>query len=723
MNRTRSLPAPRRLDRRDPHLAIAELFDPSITQWLWESLPEECQRERFDKRSMPDRYRPFVAEESAGGPWTTSALNFTAVPRTITQELAWLTFREVQLGRTVSPSAYATAVRIVRRVTADERNGVTAGSLLSMPADDWVRLARLAAMRDGATLARSVALVGSTTLRRWQDTLCYAYHRGPWWELDVWNPVLDSRIPRRAHEPMGRNVVNFSHLTTGWLREAAKWWLSQALITEAYTWTSVKTRLDGLKWFQRALDTSEDANGPLLIEDHDLRREFFIAMASMLKSHIVTHGATKGKPLGKTARAQAISTVEQFYRFMYDNRHRAAKVLGDDRWGRLDATYTVPFRLEDKPRGRNKLPTLDRILEDDVLSQIAVGMELVAKPRDEGGLGDLQALHILALLIATGRRVNEILMMDFDPLTSLIAGPEVTEGDETALVARMRYQRTKIESSTEPSIPVNLEVVKIIRAQQLHVRELMRARGIEQDPPYLFLRTMQNSRGEAPYSSATFNLRMSALSERMGIKDSTGRPVSISKTHNFRHTKATSLLNAGVPLHVVMRYFGHITPAMTMHYAQTLSETAEAEFLRYRKIKADGREVAVDPGDLFDLMHLSQRADRILPNGWCMLAPGQFCGKGNACLTCGDWATDESHRPDLERQLTATDQLVEHRCAAFAQRYGQDMPEDNIWLAERRKEQGALRKVLITLDELKVRPDAAPAVVRGVAANDQPEVA
>ena len=39
-----------------------------------------------------------------------------------------------------------------------------------------------------------------------------------------------------------------------------------------------------------------------------------------------------------------------------------------------------------------------------------------------------------------------------------------------------------------------------------------------------------------------------------------------------------------MPLHVVQRYMGHVTPAMTMEYAETLAETHEREFLRYRKI-------------------------------------------------------------------------------------------------------------------------------------------
>ena len=93
------------------------------------------------------------------------------------------------------------------------------------------------------------------------------------------------------------------------------------------------------------------------------------------------------------------------------------------------------------------------------------------------------------------------------------------------------------------------------------------------------------------------------------------------------------MLNSGVPLHVLQRYLGHLTPTMSMTYAQTLQSTAEAEFLRYRKITADGREIEVDPQDLYDMLELDRRTDRILPNGYCLLPPRQVCGKGNAPLT------------------------------------------------------------------------------------------
>lgn len=47
------------------------------------------------------------------------------------------------------------------------------------------------------------------------------------------------------------------------------------------------------------------------------------------------------------------------------------------------------------------------------------------------------------------------------------------------------------------------------------------------------------------------------LTNAFEIRGSAGQVVSIASTHRFRHMRATSLLNAGVPIHVIMKYLGH----------------------------------------------------------------------------------------------------------------------------------------------------------------------
>lgn len=703
--------AGKRLDRRDPRLPVSEMFDADVAATLWESLPEDCRRDHFDKTTMPERYRAAVAETSAGGPWTTIALSMRGLPEPMTGELAWLLHREIDLGRRVYPLAFNATTRLLRAATS--HGGATARaaqSLLQLTPEEWLHQAHGARLR-GTQLGRSNDYHALHTIRRLQDVLVYPYHRGNWWQLNVWNPQLDPRVPQRDHEPLGRSSANFSHLTSDWLREAAKWWLSTCLETERYSWSTMKTRLDGLKWLQRYLDEAGDA-GPPLVVDPDELRPFVRGFLAGVRSHRVTSGPRTGQPLAANPRRAILTTIEQFYAWMYDNRTDAATTLREPRWLALGPAHSVLFRAGDKPRLTNR-HSEDMVLEDDVVARIAEGAELLALPKAEGGLGDLAAFHALMLLIRTGRRVNEVLMMDFDPLLPLVGSNDV---DESGLVARMRYQQTKVQTGQPNSIPVDAEVVAIIRTQQIEARRHMSSMGwMDREPRYLFPRPRENRNGAHPYSDATLHSILGKLTDRLGITDSQGRIVAISKTHRFRHTAATNLLNAGVPLHVVMRYFGHASPEMTMHYAITLAQTAEREFLRFKKVTTDGRPLPLDSEDLYDVLQLDKRADRVLPNGWCMLPPKQVCNRGNACLSCDKFVTDASHAPELRRQLTDTERLLEQRQSAFLAKYGTPMDEDNVWAQGRTAETASLRQILLAIEDVSDTSQA----VRGAGANDR----
>ncbi len=168
-------------------------------------------------------------------------------------------------------------------------------------------------------------------------------------------------------------------------------------------------------------------------------------------------------------------------------------------------------------------------------------------------------------------------------------------GSRAPLTARLRYQQTKIDGAPD-TIPVDAEITAIIRAQQEWAAAWLDAHAAPGTRPrYLFLGLLFNRNADRPYVSATLHKTRTEMALRLGIRDSAGRMVDFQRTHRFRHTRATSLLNAGLPVHVVQRYLGHLSPAMTMHYAQTLAETHEAEFLRYRKITADARDLQASP--------------------------------------------------------------------------------------------------------------------------------
>jgi hypothetical protein len=242
-------------------------------------------------------------------------------------------------------------------------------------------------------------------------------------------------------------------------------------------------------------------------------------------------------------------------------------------------------------------------------------------PRQIRGLGDEQAMRAFLLAIATGRRINEILMMDFAPL-SPVPGLDTSQAAETGgPAARLRYQQTKIPGAPQ-AILVGADVVAIVAEQQDFARALVRAGDpAAADPPYLFLAWQANTAGQRHYRANTLNGLLTRLAAALQITDATGTLVDFQRTHRMRHTKATDLLNAGVPIHVVQRYMGHVSPAMTMYYAKTLAETHEAEFLRFAKLRRDGRPLQMDPADVYELVQLDRHTDRILPNGVCLLPP------------------------------------------------------------------------------------------------------
>ena len=349
------------------------------------------------------------------------------------------------------------------------------------------------------------------------------------------------------------------------------------------------------------------------------------------------------------------------------------------------------------------------------MTKIMAGIGLLGDPADDGGLGDdPQAMRIMMLQARLGRRISEILMLDPDPLLPLTASPQAAAGPG-ALTARLRYQQTKIDGAPD-TILVDAEVVAIIRAQQEWAADLAgRARRAGRAPPLPVPRACCSTATPTGPTCQRPCTRRSP-SWRGGSTSATapGGLVDFQRTHRFRHTRATSLLNAGVPIHVVQRYLGHLSPAMTMHYAQTLAETHEAEFLRYRKLTADARDLQIGARDLYDMLQLDQRTDRILPNGWCLLPPRQSCDRGNACLTCDKFATDATFLPELRAQKDRTLALIDTRQAAFTARTGSPMTPGNVWLDGRQREAAALDAIITTLD---ARPETAahgqPSAVRG----------
>lgn len=528
----------------------------------------------------------------------------------------------------------------------------------------------------------------------------------PWWAHDTWDLRLDPRIPRRDQEPHADRIINLASIEPVWLRDGVRYWLSQSLILDTYRWTTACTRATSVGTRFGQFCQQRGITEPAVADTVPALRGMFMDYLAFLRSPQATG---KGRAMAATGVNACQSHAQSFYSFMADNADAAAEFTGDARWGELTVAHTRLWAPGHTPkRAGNKREI--RYYTAGEMGRLLAHLPVLAAPtskalqiehegvtRTHRGIGDPQAARIWEIQALTGRRASEVCMLDRQPLTAIDFGgqPDAGPADPDAFVARLRYQQTKVDG-VDPTILVTQAVVTIIEEQQAWLTE---HHPEATDGPYLFIQPRGNARGLNPRSYRSYSSALKRLNKATQLADDSGKPLLYTETHRLRHTRATTLLNSGVPVHVLQRYLGHRSPEMSMRYAQTLDTTARAAFLQHKQVGADGREVNIAPQDLVDLQQLDRRADRALPNGLCLLPPTKTCDKGNACLPCGSFATDVTYLDEHTTQRGRIAALIQVRQAQFEQRHGVPMPDTNPWLAERLRELVSLDTIIARLEQ------------------------
>lgn len=635
-------------------------------------------------------------------------LNLAGLPEVIAAEMAWMAYWQAQDGTRSSVLALSQLANILRRAIREAHPFPPSIRLMDWPTasalQGWFYATRWHRLPPTYVRRRLRVVFGFPRM-----ALLAHCHDGPWWELDDWHPRCDPRIPLSTREPVADYGCSPGQLAVGWLRSAAKWYLGTMLESGTLRWTTVsQERLPCLRRFDKWLSTCLDDPRQVLGDPATARQQAagFARWAADPRNRVARECDTRhlGRPVHPRLVNDELRAVAELFAFVAANPTEARTVLGVGPWQQVTDAHAASW-LRQISRIPHTRDFNDRhYVDDHALAQITAALPLLGLPRDEqilitrgdgqqvsvAGLDDPQTMRMILLQILTGRRASEIRTCDaecIEPVTE--ATIAAAKGEQ---VARFRYAQSKIDIAPD-SILVDHEVTAIIQEQRNWVRDRFPTLA----PRHLFLRLLGNRLGDKPYPSGTYAWRLRQFSDLVQITDSKGRPVRLSHTHRFRHTRLTRLAELGLPIHVLQRYAGHATPTMSMHYIAQREEHAELAFLATVKLRSDGTRVQFSRED-HDSMHLFERADRFLPHGWCLLPPLQTCGKGNACLTCSVFVTDAGHQATLQRQLDHTEQLIARATDEFHQRHGIPMPEDNVWLAHRRAEQAALNQLLATMD-------------------------
>lgn len=229
-----------------------------------------------------------------------------------------------------------------------------------------------------------------------------------------------------------------------------------------------------------------------------------------------------------TSQARRLSSLRQFYRFLYTEGMRT-----DDPTGIIDA-----------PKKKQALP---KIMSEDTVSKLLAQAEAEADLKlsaqeDISGYFNAVRLHaLLELLYATGMRVTE-----------LVGLPEKT------IRSNQRFLLVRGKGAKERMVPLSVKAQNVL---QVYVS--LRDRVPEwQNSPWLFPARSENGF----LARQVFARDLKSLAARAGVSAAAVSP------HVLRHAFASHLLQNGADLRAVQQLLGHSDISTTQIYTHVLEE-------------------------------------------------------------------------------------------------------------------------------------------------------
>jgi integrase len=265
------------------------------------------------------------------------------------------------------------------------------------------------------------------------------------------------------------------------------------------------------------------------------------AVISKLYRDLAEHGGRDGRPLSGW-------TISHIHRTL-------SKALAD--------AVNVEQLLAVNPAERSKLPRDNRIEPTRVWTAEQLHTFLAAAHSHR-----LHAFYRLAAY--TGARRGELLYLRWHAVD--LDAAEVTFGGSTAVVRRQRIEGTT-KGGRSRVISIDRDTVTILREHLRRQADERQAAGSAwTDNGGLVFVTKW---GEPLYPDTATALMTKLINAYNRSVTEPSRALPHARLHDLRHLHATTLLLAGVPVHIVAARLGHTDPAVTLRvYSHVLREHA-----------------------------------------------------------------------------------------------------------------------------------------------------
>ncbi|MEI4605934.1 tyrosine-type recombinase/integrase [Bacillus cereus] len=317
--------------------------------------------------------------------------------------------------------------------------------------------------------------------------------------------------------------------------------------------------------------------------------------------------------------------------------------------------FTLFFK-EDFPKQRRWNENEIKYIPDSVMSQLELLLihnpdELNPPMKDN----DKKYIPVIILLMATGWRISDILNIRY--YNCLITDTNrnyYLQGD---------IPKTDVK---QHRIPIDTDVALVAQAVIEQTKDMS---TIENNPDrYLFVHIKGKRKGN-PFCSGNISRALNRLAKRYNIVDQ-GGSIYHFRNHAFRHTKGVELINLGMNLSHIMKWFAHSTPEMTLVYAKIADDTLRREWEKAQKKKGPLLRVNLDNGQVNemavdeDLIHWEYIRSNIeairVPLGFCLASKKEGCPYVvTPCLTCPNFCTTPDNLCEFEREIQRVEEHIQ----------------------------------------------------------------
>jgi integrase len=429
----------------------------------------------------------------------------------------------------------------------------------------------------------------------------------------VWYPQ-DFGLPLQTG---GVHGIVFHSFKLPWMVDWAKRWVRHELTLGRQKFSSILIGVTGIRHLDHFLASQHDCPAGIADLSGDLLERFLLWLR-----------ADGGPGIDPRSSVSVVARVRALLR-----------THAEWQW---EPTLRPDARLE-RGRAPKPKPPQPRPLDPFVLQQM-MGTAFLASL--EPSLAD-------ALIIGRhqGLRPSSLVALPVDCL-------QYNGEGETRPV--LTYRNVKRSRGAEQPV-THQAVLDAIRRQQARVKVKYGEGG-----RWLFPALTNNPAGDKTSRPATLQDRLNHhLKNHFAVHDRDGARVTQMTWGQFRHTRATELLNDGLPPFQVATWLDHTGLHSLQHYCRVQSETLRQAVANAPLINLHGenllhqaRASAAAGRDVETLRQLVRQATNVVPGGLCTLPVREDCPHLNRCYSCDHFATTPGHLPELFNHLQASDLLA-----------------------------------------------------------------